>query len=252
MCGKFLFYGRAVDNTILVALSAIASQQSKPTTDTMAKAKQLLDYLASQEEAILTYSTSKMVLAVHSDAGYLNEPNARSRAGGHFFLSNHTTHLPNNGAILNLTQIIKNVMSSATETALRALFITTRKAVYIRNILMAMGHKQPATPIQTDNLTAEGVINNKIQPKQTKAMDMLFHWLRDQETLKQFIFPLESGKLNLGDYWTKQHPASHHKNVRTEYITPTRILDELNSRKAQMESRESANKVFVTTQQEAN
>ena len=122
VCGKFLFYGRAVDGTILVALSAIASQQSKPTTDTMAKAKQLLDYLASQEEAILTYSASKMVLAVHSDAGYLNEPNARSRAGGHFFLSNHAAHPPNNGAILNLAQIIKNVMSSATEAELGALF----------------------------------------------------------------------------------------------------------------------------------
>ena len=72
VCGKFLFYGRAVDSTILVAVSAIASQQAKPTTDTLAKTKQLLDYLASQEEAILTYSASDMVLAVHSNAGYLN------------------------------------------------------------------------------------------------------------------------------------------------------------------------------------
>ena len=72
MCGKFLYYGRAVDNTILVAISAIAARQANPTADTMAKTKQLLDYLASQEEAILTYSASNMVLAVHSDAGYLN------------------------------------------------------------------------------------------------------------------------------------------------------------------------------------
>ena len=48
----------------------------------MAKTKHLLDYLATQEEAVLTYSASNMVLAVHSDAGYLNEANARSRAGG--------------------------------------------------------------------------------------------------------------------------------------------------------------------------
>ena len=60
ICGKFLFYGRAVDSTILTAISAIASQQAKPTTDTLAKTKQLLDYLASQEEAILTYSASDM------------------------------------------------------------------------------------------------------------------------------------------------------------------------------------------------
>ena len=166
----------------------------------MAKTKQLLDYLASQEEAILTYSASKIVLAVHSDASYLNEPNARSRAGGHFFLSNHAAHPPNNGTILNRDKIIKNVMSSVTEAELGALFITTREAVYIRTILMAMGHKQPATPIQADNLTAKGVINSKIQPKRTKTMDMQFHWLRDRETLKQFVFHWRAGKLNIGYY----------------------------------------------------
>ena len=68
VCGKFLFYGKAADSTILTSLSAIASQQTNPTTDTMAKVKQLLDYLASQEEATLTYSASDVILAVHSNA----------------------------------------------------------------------------------------------------------------------------------------------------------------------------------------
>jgi hypothetical protein len=43
--------------------------------------KKFLDFMATQEEAILTYRTSEMVLAVHSDALYLSEPKARSRAG---------------------------------------------------------------------------------------------------------------------------------------------------------------------------
>ncbi len=47
----------------------------------MAKVKQLLDYCASHEEAIITYNASKMVLVVHSNAGYANEKKARSRAG---------------------------------------------------------------------------------------------------------------------------------------------------------------------------
>jgi hypothetical protein len=82
VCGKFLFLGRAVDSTILCTISAIASQSSKPTTDTMKQTMQLLDYLASQEEAIITYNASEMILAAHSDASYLSEPQARSRAGG--------------------------------------------------------------------------------------------------------------------------------------------------------------------------
>jgi hypothetical protein len=39
-----------------------------------------------------------------------------------------------------------------------------REAVYIRIVLEKMGHKQPSTPLQTDNATAEAVCNGKIQP----------------------------------------------------------------------------------------
>eukprot|EP00804_Cyclotella_cryptica_P008100 CCRYP_004591-RA/>CCRYP_004591-RA protein AED:0.17 eAED:0.17 QI:0/0/0/1/0/0/4/0/815 len=87
VCGKFLYLARAVDPTLLCPISAIASQSANPTTDTMEQTKQLLDYIATQDDAVITYSASDMVLAVHSDASYLSEPKARSRAGGHFFLS---------------------------------------------------------------------------------------------------------------------------------------------------------------------
>eukprot|EP00804_Cyclotella_cryptica_P028442 CCRYP_014211-RA/>CCRYP_014211-RA protein AED:0.38 eAED:0.38 QI:0/0/0/1/0/0/2/0/375 len=186
LCGKFLYLARAVDPTLLCPISAIASQSANPTTDTMEQTKQLLDYIATQDDAVITYHASDMVLAVHSDASYLSEPKARSRAGGHFFLSSATATPPNNGAILNIAHIIKHVMASATEAELAALYIVAREAVYIRIILEELGHKQPATPLQTDNSTAEAVCNGKIQPKRTKAMDMRFHWLRDRECQEQF------------------------------------------------------------------
>jgi hypothetical protein len=85
VAGTLLYYGRAVNATILPAISSIASEQAAPTERTMERVKQLLDYCASQEEAIITYNASKMILAVHSDVGYANEKKARSRAGGHFF-----------------------------------------------------------------------------------------------------------------------------------------------------------------------
>jgi hypothetical protein len=65
-------------------ISAIALQSAKPTTETMAQTRQLLDYLATQEDAVITYARSDMKLAVHNDASYLSEPEAHSRAGGHF------------------------------------------------------------------------------------------------------------------------------------------------------------------------
>ena len=144
----------------------------------MKQTQQLLDYIATQEEAVITYNSSDMKLAAHSDARYLSEPQARSRTGGHFFLSNESTIPHNNGAVLNITHIIKHVMTSATEAELAALYIMAREAVYIRIILEELGHKQPPTPLQTDNSMVDAVFNEKVQPKRTKAMDMRLHWLR--------------------------------------------------------------------------
>jgi len=165
-----------------------------------------------------------MILAVHSNAEYLNEQNARSRAGGHHFLSEDVPLPPNNGAIHNIAEIIKAVMSSAAEAETGALYINARKAVEEQNILEELGHKQPPTPIQTDNSMAEGIVNNRVQPKRTKAMDMRFHWLRDRANQKQFRFYWQPGTTNRGDYFTKHHPASHHLNMRPELLTPHKVL----------------------------
>ena len=125
-------------------------------------------------------------------------------------------------------------MSSAAEAELGALFINAKEAVYIRQILTEMGHPQPPTPIQTDNSTAEGIVNLKVQPKCTKSMDMRFHWLRDREAQQQFRFYWKPGKTNLADYFTKHHTPSHHKNVRSEFLTKYAELRELRKSKTQM------------------
>jgi hypothetical protein len=77
VCGKLIFLGRAVDSTLLCPISAIALHSSKPTEDTMQKTLQLLDYLATQEDAVLSYQASDMVLAVHCNASYLSKPKAK-------------------------------------------------------------------------------------------------------------------------------------------------------------------------------
>ena len=70
--GNFLFYARAIDMTILLALSAIASNQANPTHATMQRVHQLLDYMTSHPKAIIRYYASDMILNVHSDASYMS------------------------------------------------------------------------------------------------------------------------------------------------------------------------------------
>ena len=168
-----------------------------------------------------------MVLAVHSDASYLSEPSARSRVGSHFFCLTNTEDPPNNGAVLNISKILKAVMSSASEAELGALYINAHEAIPMRHLLEEMGHKQPPTPIQTDNSTAHGVVTNNIQPRRTKAMDMRFHWLRCRDSQSQFRYYWRPGPDNLADYWTKHHCAAHHIEKRPTILTSKFILDAL-------------------------
>jgi hypothetical protein len=170
----------------------------------------VLDYAASQEDAIVTYRASDMKLAIHSNTSYLSKPKARSRASGHMFMAG-TEEIPiNNGAVLHILQIIEAVMSLAAEAKLGALFINTKTTVSIQMTLKEMGHSQSCTPIQTNNLTAHTLLTNKILPKALKAMVMRFHLLRCRSAQNQYRYYWRPGTQNLADYWTKHHPAKHH------------------------------------------
>ena len=91
--GKFLFYARAIDNTMLHALNDIAS--AKNSKETLAAVKYFLNYVASNPNARIKYRASDMILQLNSDAAYLVCPEARSRAGGYFFLGNKDRNLFN-------------------------------------------------------------------------------------------------------------------------------------------------------------
>jgi len=153
---------------------------------TLKHVKQFLDYAMTNKDAIITYQSSKMILATHGNASYLSKTKACSCAGGHFFLSENDKIPRNNGAVLTITQIIKSVMSSAAEAELVALYINAREAIPLCHLLKEMGHPQPPTSIQTDTSMALGIVTNIIQPKRTEAMYMRFHWLLCRTSQKQF------------------------------------------------------------------
>jgi hypothetical protein len=130
--------------------------------------------MATQDDAILAYHASNMVLAIHSNASYLSKPKSCSRAGGHMFTAGKDNIPFNNGAVLNILQIIRAVMSSAAEAELGVLFIKAKTAVSMHQTLAELGHSQPRTPMQIDNATAHTLLTNKILPKALKAIDMHF------------------------------------------------------------------------------
>ena len=165
----------------------------------MKKVHQFLDYTATHLDAIITYRASNMVLEGHSEVLYLYESKVCSQDGGHFFLPANTFKPANEGAVLFISQIINNVMSSVAEAKLGALFINCRKAIPAQHTLEEMGHKKPPTPMQTDNTMALGIVNNNITSKKLKLMGMRLHWLRCCALQAQFCHYWWPGPTNKAD-----------------------------------------------------
>ncbi len=83
--GSILYYARAINMRVLKALSSIAVEQTKASDKTMLRCTQLLDYLSHNADAKVRLHASNMILNIHSNASYLLEAQAQSRACGHFF-----------------------------------------------------------------------------------------------------------------------------------------------------------------------
>jgi hypothetical protein len=212
--GVLLYYSRAIDSTVLTRISKLSSEQAHPTRGTLAATERVLQYVATQPEASITFHQSDMRLICYSDASYLGETEARSRCGGFFYLGGKDTETLN-GPIICRSSIIDVVTSSAAESEFAAAFMNAREAAYIRNILGAMGYQQEETPIITDNAFVFSVVNGTCKAKRSKSMDMRFYWLKDRVKRKQFKVLWCKGHRNISDHLTKDLPTQQLKSLQS-------------------------------------
>ena len=115
-------------------------------------------------------------------------------------------------------------MSLSAEAACGVLFYNAKKLKEIRTNLRETGHPKQATEIITSNSTADGIIRGTIKQKQTKATDMQFYWVIDRLEQKNFEVKWKLGHMNCGDYFTKHHPPTHHRNMRQTYLVNAIIV----------------------------
>jgi hypothetical protein len=204
--GTLLYNDHAVDTTLLLPLSNLASQLSTATTKTINAVSHFLDHYSTHPESSIRYFASDMQLKIHSDASYFYDPKAKSRIGGYFYLGNKTNS-PNkplsNGPLLCHTILLKNVFSSVAEAEFGAIFVTAKEGTVTRTTLAEIGHSQDFTELKTDNTPADGIINNTVQQKRSKATDMRFYWVKDRVEQDQF------SDTTMGDYFTKHHSPAH-------------------------------------------
>jgi hypothetical protein len=73
-----------------MSVNALASEQTRSTSDTAGKNIKLLNYCTTHPEATLRYHAYDMILNIHSDASYLSEREAKIRGGGFFYMGSNT------------------------------------------------------------------------------------------------------------------------------------------------------------------
>ena len=86
---------------------------------------------------------------------------------------------------------------------------------------MDLGYPQYTIQMISDNSCAVGIANNMVKQKRSKAIDMRYHWIRDQVQQRKISVIWKPGSENLADFFTKTHPVHHHKTMRNRYVTDT-------------------------------
>ena len=144
-----------------------------------------MDYVNTFPKPMVIYYASDMILYIDSDAVYLVADKARSKVSGFYYCSNkdpkQCPNPPINGPIWIECKMLRHVVTSAAEAETAGLFYNCQTAIEIRNMLRALNHPQPATPIKIDNLTSASFVNDLLKQHRCKSWDVRYHWLSEKQ-----------------------------------------------------------------------
>ena len=111
-----------------------------------------------------------------------------------------------------------HVVASSAEAETAGIFHNAKVAITLRYIINQMGHLEPATPLKTDNATANSFVYDNITQKKLKSWDMWFYWLQNKNQNHNFDIYWDSGLIKLSSYYTKHHTSQHHKDIIKTYV----------------------------------
>ena len=79
ICGKFLYYARAIDSTMMHALNDLASQVTVGTMKTEEAQPCFFNYCATNLDASIIYYARDMIIQGDTDAAYLVASKAKGK-----------------------------------------------------------------------------------------------------------------------------------------------------------------------------
>ena len=104
------------------------------------------------------------------------------------------------------------------ETEVATTFYNAKEALPFGATLAEMGQTQPHTPMEVDNETSIGFLKSTMKQNRSKAIDMIFYWVRDRVKQNQNLIYWRPVANNVGDYVSKHHSPSHHQTMRPKKL----------------------------------
>jgi hypothetical protein len=220
LVGTFLYYARAVDPSIIVAVTKLASELSQATKATIKKATHLLEYMNTYPNASIRYRPSTMKIIGQSDASYLSESHARSRWGYLFYcqLLNPENDYDINGTIECMSLVSKVVVSSACEAEYGGIFVLAKKSIPFMETVSDLGYPQSMCTLITDNKPAITIAEETKIIGTSKSFDMRFHWIKDRVNQKQFELRYWETEYIQADFLTKIFPGRIFLEKRKQFV----------------------------------
>jgi hypothetical protein len=223
--GGLLYYARAVGIDYTFGVNTMNSRQSDATEFTWSDFLHLMNFAATWPDCKLEYRPSDMVLILDADVSYLSESHARSRGAGVAYLGKKDDPTFINGPIDVFSVILPTVVSSVCEGEYAAAFLMAQLAMPLRVQLKDLNYKQDMFPngstlLTTDNMCAEGIANNSMKLKRSRAMDMRYHWLRDRVKNGDFTVQWRRNTNSLADFFTKTLTTKEFQRMRRKFIVP--------------------------------
>ena len=85
-----------------------------------------------------------------------------------------------------------------------------------------MGRQQSPTLVATDNTVTSIIVDRTTKQKISRAIDMIFYWVRDRIQKNHFHIFWEDENKDLEEYVTKHHPICHHRSIKPRYVKATK------------------------------
>ncbi|CAI7885746.1 unnamed protein product [Closterium sp. NIES-54] len=173
---------------------------SSPMVEHVRASRRLLRYIKGTTRMGLHYEKGPVVLQGYTDADWAGDPSTRQRTSGYVFTLV-------GGAISWQSKRQNLIALSSTETEYVALTRGGTEAVWLRRLLVELGHKQEGpTPIYVDNQAAIGLAKNSVLHGRTKHIQICHHFIRKLVEVNEV--ELRSIKTNMQppDFLTKPLP----------------------------------------------